>query len=214
MKKVSPLTSAHIAELRPIGYARVSTEDQSLALQIDALLKAGVAEENIYRERESGTKEGRPEFNRMMRELRPGDLVTVWKLDRLSRSLRALFETVDQIEAAGAHLRLLTESVDTSTVNGRMFLQMLGVMAEWERGIMLERTHAGLAKARAEGRVGGRKPLYSEEQISEALADFERHHSYERAAKMVKNGRHTISVPNLKKRFRELRQKGAENVRA
>ena len=196
-----------------LGYARVSTEDQNLALQLDALIRADVDPRNIYRETVSGAKDGRPEFDRMMRELRPGVTIVVWKLDRLSRSLRTMLETVDRIEAAGAHLRLLTESIDTGTAAGRAFLQLLGVIAEFERNITLERTRAGLARARAEGRVGGRRRLYTQEQIREAFADYEAHRDYERAAKKVRNGTHRISVPNLKKRFRELRQEDRESER-
>ena len=165
MKKVQPPP-----ELHKIGYARVSTDDQNLALQIDALLKDGVAETDIYRETISGAKQRRPQFDEMMRELRLGDVVTVWKLDRLSRSIRAMLDTVDEIAAKGAHLRIITQQVDTSTAAGKLFLNMLGVIAEFEREIGRERTLAGLARARDAGKTLGRPSLVTDDQVRQAKA--------------------------------------------
>lgn len=200
------------AELHPIGYARVSTQDQDLGMQIAELTKHGVSLENIYRETVSGAKERRPEFERMMRELRPGDVVTVWKLDRLSRSLPAMLETVEEIHRRGAKLRVITQQIDTSTASGRLFLNMLGVIAEFERDLGVERTVAGLERARSEGRVGGRKPLYSDEQIRDAIEALDRGVSWLRAAKLVVTDGKQISLPNLKKRVREMRAKETGNA--
>jgi DNA invertase Pin-like site-specific DNA recombinase len=139
------------------GYARVSRgEDQSTSAQRRLLRQAGA--EKVYEETASGGRWDRPELNRLLDQLRPGDMVMVWKLDRLSRSLKDLLHLLERIEAAGAGFRSLTESIDTTTPAGRMLMQMLGSFAEYERAMVKERTTAGLAAARAEGRVGGRRP--------------------------------------------------------
>jgi DNA invertase Pin-like site-specific DNA recombinase len=103
----------------------------------------------------------------MLRQLRPGDVVVVWKIDRLSRSLKDLLHVMERIEAAGAGFRSLTEAVDTTTPAGRMMMQMVGAFAEFERAMIRERTSAGLAQARAEGRIGGRRRKLSEKQRAE-----------------------------------------------
>lgn len=140
-----------------LGYARVSRgEDQSTAAQRRLLREAGA--EKIYEEAASGGRWDRPELHRLLDHLRRGDVVVVWKLDRLSRSLKDLLHLLERIEAAGAGFRSLTESIDTTTPAGRMMMQMLGSFAEYERAMVKERTAAGLAAARAEGRVGGRRP--------------------------------------------------------
>lgn len=100
----------------------------------------------------------------LMRQLRPGDVVVVWKLDRLSRSLKDLLHLIERIEAAGAGFRSLTEAIDTTTPAGRMMMQMVGAFAEFERAMICERTRAGLAAARSEGRVGGRRPKLRADQ--------------------------------------------------
>jgi DNA invertase Pin-like site-specific DNA recombinase len=139
------------------GYARVSKgEDQSTTAQRRLLREAGA--EKVYEETMSGGRWDRPELTRLLDQLRPGDVVLVWKLDRLSRSLKDLLQLLERVEAAGAGFRSLTESVDTTTAAGRMLMQMLGSFAEYERAMVKERTAAGLAAARAEGRVGGRRP--------------------------------------------------------
>jgi DNA invertase Pin-like site-specific DNA recombinase len=139
------------------GYARVSKgEDQSTAAQRRLLREAGA--EKLYEETASGGRWDRPELTRLLDQLRPGDIVMVWKLDRLSRSLKDLLRLLERIETAGAGFRSLTESIDTTTPAGRMMMQMLGSFAEYERAMVKERTAAGLAAARAEGRIGGRRP--------------------------------------------------------
>ena len=187
--------------MHKIGYARVSTADQDLRLQVDALLKDGIAETDIYRETISGAKQRRPEFDRMMRELRPGDIVTVWKLDRLSRSLSAMLDTVEKIHRAGASLRILTQQIDTSTAAGKLFLNMLMVIADFEREIGRERTVAGLAAARERGKIGGRRLMFTEEQIRSAKALRDRGVSWDKAAASI-----GISVTRLQARIRDLCQ--------
>ena len=139
-----------------IGYARISKgDDQNSALQLRALKDAGC--ERIFEEAASGGRWDRPELHRMIDQLRNGDVVTVWKLDQLSRSLKDLLHLLDRIAAQGADFRSLTENIDTTTPAGRMMMQMIGSFAEFERAMIRERTSAGLAAARAEGRIGGRR---------------------------------------------------------
>jgi DNA invertase Pin-like site-specific DNA recombinase len=143
-----------------IGYARVSKgDDQSNALQRKALKSAGV--ERIFEESASGGRWNRPQLHKMLEQLRSGDTVIVWKLDRLSRSLKDLLLLMEKIDAAGASFSSLTESIDTSSAAGRMMMNMVGTFAEFERAMIRERTNAGLAAARAEGRVGGRRKKLS-----------------------------------------------------
>lgn len=150
----------------PIGYARISKGDeQSTALQLRALNDAGC--KRIYEEAASGGRWDRPELHRMLDQLRDGDVIVVWKLDRLSRSLKDLLHLLDRIEAANAGFRSLTESIDTTTPAGRMMMQMVGSFAEFERAMIRERTRAGLDQARAEGRVGGRRPKLNAKQRAE-----------------------------------------------
>ena len=142
-----------------IGYMRVSKADgsQVLDLQRDALLRAGVPEDRMYEDRASGRRDDRPGLEACLKALREGDALAVWKLDRLSRSLKDVLHIMERIAAAGAGFRSLTETIDTTTPAGRMMMQMVGSFAEFERAMIRERTSAGLAAARAEGRVGGRR---------------------------------------------------------
>ena len=149
-----------------IGYARVSKgDDQSNALQAKALKAAGC--QRVFEEAASGGRWDRPILHDMLRQLRDGDVVVVWKLDRLSRSLKDLLHLMERIKEADAGFRSLTESIDTTTPAGRMMMQMVGSFAEFERAMIRERTSAGLALARAEGRVGGRRRKLTERQRSE-----------------------------------------------
>ncbi|NJM51314.1 MAG: recombinase family protein [Sphingomonadales bacterium] len=149
-----------------IGYARVSKgDDQSTALQLRSLKDAGC--KRIFEEAASGGRWDRPELHRMLDQIREGDVVTVWKLDRVSRSLKDLLHLLDRIEATSAGFRSLTESIDTTTPAGRMMMQMVGSFAEFERAMIRERTKAGLDQARAEGRVGGRRPKLNAKQRAE-----------------------------------------------
>jgi DNA invertase Pin-like site-specific DNA recombinase len=152
-----------------IGYARVSRGDeQDITLQIRALRKAGITK--LFEEGGSGGRWDRPELQRMLDQLRQGDVVVVWKLDRLSRSLKDLLSIMERIGAAGAGFKSLTEPIDTTTAAGRMMMQMIGSFAEFERAMIRERTRAGLAAARAEGRIGGRPPKLRPNQVKEIQA--------------------------------------------
>jgi DNA invertase Pin-like site-specific DNA recombinase len=138
-----------------IGYARVSKGDeQSNRAQARVLSEIGC--KRVFEEKASGGRWDRPELHRMLDQLREGDTVVVWKLDRLSRSLKDVLHLMDRIASAGAGFRSLTEAIDTTTPAGRMMMQMVGSFAEFERAMIRERTSAGLAQARAEGRIGGR----------------------------------------------------------
>jgi DNA invertase Pin-like site-specific DNA recombinase len=151
-----------------IGYARVSKGDaQTTALQLRALAAHGVTK--TYEEHASGGRWDRPRLHAMIEHLREGDVVVVWKLDRLSRSLKDLLHILDRIEAAGAGFRSLTEAIDTTTPAGRMMMQMVGAFAEFERAMIRERTSAGLEAARAEGRIGGRRPKLTVSQRADVV---------------------------------------------
>jgi DNA invertase Pin-like site-specific DNA recombinase len=139
-----------------LGYARVSKGDeQTNASQARALRAAGCR--RLFEEAASGGRWDRPELHRMLDQLREGDTVVVWKLDRLSRSLKDVLHIMERIGQAGAGFRSITESIDTTTPAGRMMMQMVGAFAEFERAMIRERTSAGLAAAREEGRIGGRR---------------------------------------------------------
>jgi DNA invertase Pin-like site-specific DNA recombinase len=146
-----------------LGYTRVSKgEEQNSVLQRKALEEAMV--ERVFEEKASGARWDRPELQRLMDQPRPGDVVLVWKLDRLSRSLKDLLILMKRIDKVGAGFRSLTESIDTTTPAGRMMMQMVGSFAEYEREMIRERTQAGLQAARAKGRTGGRPPKLTEQQ--------------------------------------------------
>lgn len=148
-----------------IGYARVSTDHQDTDLQTQALRNAGV--EKIFEERASGGRWDRPELHRMLDQLRRDDVVIVWKLDRLSRSLKDLLFILEKIDKAGAGFQSLTEVIDTTTPAGRMMMQIVGSFAEFEREMIRQRTMAGLNKARKEGRIGGRRKKLNDNQRAE-----------------------------------------------
>jgi DNA invertase Pin-like site-specific DNA recombinase len=139
-----------------IGYARVSTDEQNLDLQRDALLKAGVSEKDIYTDKVTGVKADRPGLTLAISHLRKGDTLIVWRLDRLGRSLKHLIETVTALNEQGISFKSLTENIDTSTATGTLVFQIFGALAEFERNLIKERTVAGLNAARARGRTGGR----------------------------------------------------------
>lgn len=135
------------------GYARVSTQDQNLDLQLDDLTKAGC--QRVFQEKVSSAK-ARPQLQKMLDILREGDTVIVWKLDRLGRSLKELFTLVDDFQRKGIGFRSLNDAIDTTTAQGRLVFNLFASLAEFERDMIRERTKAGLAAARARGRVGGR----------------------------------------------------------
>ena len=151
-----------------LGYARVSkTGDQDTAAQVVPLRR--LAAHGSMKREASGGRWDRPQLQRLLDHLREGDVVVVWKLDRLSRSLKDLLHILEKIDAAGANFRSLTEAIDTSGPAGRMMMQMLGCFAEFERAMVRERTRAGLKVAREQGRVGGRRPKLMPHQRTEIL---------------------------------------------
>lgn len=151
-----------------IGYARVSKLDQqTTAAQVQELKRAGC--KRIYQENASGGRWDRPELHKALEQLRDGDVLVVWKLDRLSRSLKDMLIMLEKITEAGAGFRSLTESIDTTVPAGRMMLQMLGAFAEFERSMVRERTRLGLQAARERGRIGGRSPKLTPHQRAEAV---------------------------------------------
>ena len=149
-----------------IGYVRVSTSDQSLSLQKDALEKVGC--ERIYEDEMSGMKNNRPGLNKALEMLREGDTLIVWKLDRLGRSVKSLIDLVSELNTKNIHFKSLTDSIDTSTPSGRFFFHMMASLAQMERELIVERTKAGLAAAKKLGRVGGRKRLMTESKLESA----------------------------------------------
>jgi DNA invertase Pin-like site-specific DNA recombinase len=148
-----------------IGYARVSTLDQTLALQQDALRAAGC--EQLYTDTVSGSVTERPGLTQALSHLRAGDTLVVWRLDRLGRSLPHLIETVGQLQERGVGFRSLQEQIDTTTSGGKLVFHVFGALAEFERDLIRERTYAGLQAARARGRLFGRPKLLSPQQIKQ-----------------------------------------------
>lgn len=151
-----------------IGYARVSTDDQDLALQLDALKNHGC--ERVFEEKVSGRSQKRPMLDRMLDTLREGDTVVVWRLDRLGRGLKHLIELMSDFQERGIQFVSLNEAIDTSTPTGELTFHIFASIAQFERAIISERTKAGLKAARARGRKGGRKPSLSQQDIKKAAA--------------------------------------------
>src|SRR3954463_14371124 len=154
-----------------IGYARVSTDDQNLDLQRDALQTAGC--EQIYTDQVSGTKATRPGLTEALSHLRAGDTLVVWRLDRLGRSLRHLIDTVTMLQEKGIGFKSLTESIDTTTSGGKLVFHIFGAMTEFEREIIRERTTAGLMAARQRGRKGDRRTKLTPKQLQIARDLYE-----------------------------------------
>jgi len=143
--------------MEKVGYARVSTQEQSLDMQLDALKKAGC--DKIFTEKESGTKDDRQELKNCLQYLRKGDVLIVYKLDRLGRSTKKLLEITDQLEEDGIQFISINDKMDTTTAIGKAMFRMLAVLSEMERDLIVERTKAGLEAARARGRKGGRPKM-------------------------------------------------------
>lgn len=158
-----------------IGYARVSTIEQNLALQVDALKNVGC--DNIFDDTASGATTQRPGLIEALSHVRKGDTLVVWRLDRLGRSLKHLIETVALLEDRGVGFRSLQESIDTTTSGGRLIFQIFGALAEFERNLIRERTQAGLKAARARGKKGGRPKALDEKKVELAyrLYDEKKH---------------------------------------
>jgi DNA invertase Pin-like site-specific DNA recombinase len=146
-----------------IGYARVSTHDQTLNMQRDALEKAGC--EQIFTDQVSGTKTERKGLSEALSHLRAGDILVVWRLDRLGRSLRHLIDTITALHAKGVGFKSLQENIDTTTSGGKLVFHIFGALAEFEREIIRERTQAGLQSARSRGRIGGRPKTLTPKEV-------------------------------------------------
>lgn len=155
-----------------VGYMRVSTSDerQSVDLQHDALLGAGIDERHLHQDRASGARDDRPGLKACIDDLRAGDVLVVWKLDRLGRSLSHLIKIVEQLKQRGVAFRSLTEAIDTTSVHGTFLFNLFGTLAEYERALITERVNAGLAAARRRGRKGGRPPSIDAERIDQIIA--------------------------------------------
>lgn len=154
-----------------LGYARVSTGEQDAGLQQDALKAAGCY--RIFTDTASGSLQSRPELDKVLDQLRPGDTLVVWRLDRLGRSIRHLIDQLDALQERGIEFRSLQDNIDTSSSGGRLVFHIFASLAEFERDLIRERTNAGLEAARARGRTGGRPPLLTEDQLRTARKLYE-----------------------------------------
>lgn len=176
-----------------IGYARVSTDDQNLDLQHDALKKAGC--EKFYDDHMTGSKINRPGLDAAIEFAREGDVIVVWRLDRLSRSLKDLIEMVALLDEKKIGLKSLHESIDTSSSSGKLIFHIFGALAEFERNLIRERTHAGLKAARARGRKGGRPKKLSSDKEQLAIQLYQnKNHSIMQICNLI-----GISKPTLYK---------------
>lgn len=176
-----------------IGYARVSTEDQNLDLQRDALNKSGCVQ--IFEDHISGAKSERPGLKEALNYARPNDILVVWRLDRLSRSLKDLIEMVNLLETKNIGLKSLQEAIDTSSTSGKLIFHIFGALSEFERNLIRDRTQAGLQAARARGRNGGRpKSLSNDKQALAVKLYIEREHTVDQICEMM-----GISKPTLYK---------------
>jgi DNA invertase Pin-like site-specific DNA recombinase len=173
-----------------IGYARVSTGDQNPDLQLAALKRAGC--QHVFTDTATGAHVKRPELAKCLKALNEGDTLTVWKLDRLGRSLRDLITLLDELKARGVAFRSLTEAIDTATPTGRALWQMVGILAELERSLIQERTQAGRAAAVARGVKMGRKPKLTPHQIAHARKLIEVGESPAHVARLLGVARSTL----------------------
>jgi len=152
------------------GYARVSTDEQDVLMQIEALKRAGVSEHRIYQDKRSGKDLKRVGINDCLSHMRRGDVLVVWRFDRLSRSLRDLLAVFDQLQERGIQLRSIHEQLDTTSPMGKLMFQLAGMLAEFERALIAERTRLGMQTARAHGRRFGPKPTLTEKKLDRAVA--------------------------------------------
>ena len=174
-------------QVASIGYARVSTHDQDPALQLDALRAAGCTK--TFEDRASGARADRPGLRQALDYVRDGDVLVVWKLDRLGRSLPHLIETVAGLEQLGVGFRSITEAIDTTTSSGRLIFHLFGALGQFERDLIRERTRAGLDAAAARGRKGGRKAVVTAEKLERARAIIAKGLTVREAATRLKVGK-------------------------
>ncbi len=177
-------------EPRLVGYARVSTDEQTSGLQLDALKAAGC--QRIFQDKLGGALRSRPQMDRALAELRAGDTLVVWKLDRLGRSLRNLLEIAETLHDRDVALRSLTEHIDTATAAGKMLYSVLGAVAQFERDVLRERTVAGIRAAQARGEHVGRPPALTASQIREARKMLDRGENASHVARVMRVGRSTL----------------------
>lgn len=174
-----------------IGYARVSTDDQNLDLQNDALQNAGC--ERVYSDHQTGALPERPGLAAAFEVLRPGDTLVIWRLDRLGRSLKHLIQLVEQLDKREVGLKSLQEHIDTTSAGGRLVFHLFGALAEFERNLIRERTQAGVNAARARGRQGGRPKLLEPNKRDLAIRLYrERKHSIAEICKMMGISKSTL----------------------
>lgn len=189
-KKVALFLAFYGRKIMQIGYVRVSTNDQNTALQRNALECAGC--ELIFEDKISGKTADRPGLKKVLRTLSEGDTLVVWKLDRLGRSMRHLVTLIEDLRSRGVNFRSLTDSIDTSTAMGRFFFHVMGALAEMERELIVERTRAGLAAARQQGRIGGRRPKLTAQQWAQVGRLLETGESRKRVALIFDVGISTL----------------------
>ena len=193
-KSKKPLKPLFGVELAPhnklLGYARVSTDDQDLALQIDALIRHGVKREDIFFDKKSGRTTNRPGWKDVLNDARPGDVLVAWSLDRVSRSVRDLINLADTLHKDGIHLRLIQTPFDTSSPMGVFFFHLMAAIAQLEAGMTGQRTAAGMKAARERGAKFGPKPKFGKAEIKQAV-------------RMLKDG---ATVPEVAKHFKVSRQ--------
>ena len=174
-----------------LGYARVFTTEQDASLQLDALQAAGCLK--VFTDKASGSLDRRPQLDRLLDQLRPGDTIVVWRLDRLGRSLKHLIQLIEDLAEKEVGFRSLTEGMDTTTSGGKLIFSIFGALAEFERSLIRERTMAGLAAARSRGRVGGRPPVMTPEKIKVARDLYQaRDLTVEEIAKTIGVSRKTV----------------------
>lgn len=173
-----------------LGYARVSTVEQALSLQTDALTAAGCT--RLFTDTASGAKADRPGLNALLDYARSGDTLAVWKLDRLGRSVSHLIATVQDLDQRGIGFRSLTEGIDTTSSGGKLVFHIFGAMAEFERDLIRERTRAGLAAARSRGRVGGRPVVLTPALLADAQALLDAGRGVPEVARTLGVGRSTL----------------------
>lgn len=188
-----------------VGYARVSTQEQNLDLQLDALSKAGV--KKIFTDKVSGAKAQKPQLEELLKYARKGDTIVVWRLDRLGRTTVQLIQFVEELQKLGINLKSLTEPIDTTTATGTLVVQIFCVLAEHERNVLRERTRAGLSAARVRGRTGGRpkglSPKY--EKIKDLVKN-----AYERQGTTTAEIMEAFKIPSRGTLYRILEAAGVE----
>lgn len=184
-----------------IGYVRVSTADQTNAHQIDELIKFGVDPRDIFEDKASGKNMARPGWQACWRDIREGDILVVYSIDRLGRDLIEVVQTVRDLHEKGADLKVISMDLDTRTPTGKLVFAVVAAMAQWERELIVERTRNGLAAARARGKTGGRTPTLTDQQVLDAMARIQ---AGEKAAVVAKE--YGVSRQAIYKRAKDMRE--------